>query len=467
MMKKPTPSLATRREFLRRSSAMAVTGAAAPWAMNLAAIGEAAAQSASDYKALVCVFLYGGCDYGNTLIPTDAATHSLYMQHRRGLGISLDALTTAGTTLTPATALAGGRSYALGPGLKSLLPLWQDGRMAALLNIGTLAYPTSKLEYTNGSVPLPPKLFSHNDQQSVWQTSGSSEGATTGWGGRIGELLADTANTSNRNASFTAVSVSGNAVYLAGPNQQPYQVSSGGSIQINGLQSLYGSTAAGNALRSLITDQSSASSWLARSHASVVKSSIDSDIKLRQALATAAAPAVVFPATKLGSQLSMVARMIAAREALGMKRQVFFVSMGGWDHHNSLLTLHQPMLTEVADALAAFHQATSLMGVNQQVTSFTASDFGRTLAGNGNGSDHGWGGFHFVQGGAVSGRRFVGKPPMPGDNGPDDVGKGRMLPSLAVDQFAAELARWMGVPEGRVADVVPAVGRFDRISLFR
>jgi uncharacterized protein (DUF1501 family) len=459
-MTKRTPSAATRREFLRRSSALAVAGGAAPFALNLAGIAEAAAQSSPGYKAVVCVFLFGGCDHLNTLIPYDTATHSLYAQLRSGLAIAQSELTN--TVLTPANALTGGQQYALGPGLAPLLPLWNAGEMAALLNIGSLAAPTTKAQYGQASHPKPPKLFSHNDQQSVWQTLGSSEGATSGWGGNMGELLAS----GNGKANFTAISVSGNAVFLSGKNLIPYLVAPSGSVQIEGLRANpFGSAVVGNAMRDLIIN-SQTNSWLAQAHMDVVKRSISADIDLRSALAASTPPDTTgFPATGLGAQLAMVSKIIAARSNLGATKQVFFVGMGGFDHHADLLELHQPMMGQVATALAAFHAEMNRMSLGRQVTSFTASDFGRTN-GNGSGSDHGWGGFHFVQGGAVNGRNFIGKPPLPGDNGPDDVESGRMLPTLAVDQLAAELARWMGVSETDLSKVVPGASRFDRIPLF-
>lgn len=465
-MTKQTPSTATRREFLRRTTAFAALGSAAPWALNLAAIGEAAAQSStsSDYKALVCVFLYGGLDYGNTLIPIDDGRYPLYQRVRQNLALSKDLL--APTTLTPIqTQALDGARYAMGPGLASLLPLWKSGDMAALLNIGPLMEPTTKLQYLNPGHPKPPKLFSHNDQQSVWQSLGSSEGATSGWGGNIGELLAS----SNGKSNFTAINVSGNAVFVAGNTLTPFTVSAGGPMKIRALdRAPFNSAAVQSALRTLIT-QSNANSWLAQAHVDVVKRSISANIDLDSALAGSTPLALGhFPVgNKLADQLKMVANIINARGALNVKKQVFFVSLGGWDHHSGLMESHQPMLSEVASALSTFHTTIKSMGLNNNVISFTASDFGRTLTSNGEGSDHGWGGHHFVQGGAVNGGRFIGSPPTPGDNGPHDVGGGRMLPGISVDQLAAEFALWMGVPKSSLSFVVPRAAKFDRLPLFK
>lgn len=445
----------SRREFLKRSSAFSVAGAAAPWALNLAAISEAAAQSATDYKALVCVFLYGGNDHGNTLVPYDQSTYDSYATLRSTLATartSLDA-----TVLAPATGfeLPNNRQYALAPQLSALKPAFDAGRLGVLLNIGPLIEPTTKTQYSARSVALPPRLFSHNDQQSIWQAS-SPEGSASGWGGRIGDLMAS----GNGQSVFTAVSVTGNAVYLSGRSAVQYQVTSNGSVPINGIgNTLYGSTAAAQALRNLITS-TPGTNLFEREHARVVQRSIDADVALRSALGGTTPLATTFPATGLGSQLSMVARMIAARNAVSARRQVFFVGIGGFDNHDKLADNHPALLTQIGGALAAFDAAMLELGTSQQVTAFTASDFGRTLSSNGDGSDHGWGSFHFISGGAVLGQRFFGQAPLPGNNGPDDVGQGRMLPTMAVDQLAATLATWMGVGSGDLSTVVPGIGNY-------
>ena len=444
----------SRREFLKRSSAFSIAGAAAPWALNLAAISEAAAQSATDYKALVCVFFYGGNDHGNTLVPYDQSTYDSYAALRSTLATVRSALD--GTVLTPPTGfeLANGRQYALAPQLSALKPVFDAGRLGVLLNIGPLIEPTTKAQYSARSVALPPRLFSHNDQQSTWQAS-TPEGSASGWGGRIGDLMAS----GNGQAVFTAVSVTGNAVYLSGRSAVQYQVTSNGSVPINGIgNTLYGSAAAAQALRSLITS-TPGSNLFEREHARVVQRSIDADVALRGAL-TGVTLSTAFPATGLGSQLSMVARMVAARNAVGAKRQVFFVGIGGFDTHDKLADNHPALLTQIGGAMAAFDAAMVELGTSQQVTAFTASDFGRTLSSNGDGSDHGWGSFHFASGGALRGQRFFGQAPLPGNNGPDDVGQGRMLPTMAVDQLAATLATWMGVSSTDLTTVVPGIGNY-------
>ncbi len=451
-------STASRREFLKRSSALSMAGAAAPWALNLAALGEAAAAGASDYKALVCVFLYGGNDYANTVVPYDPASYAAYQAQRAAIALPRESL--ASTVLNPATALPGGRQYALAAQLAPLVPIFDAGQMAVLLNIGTLVQPTSKTQYANKSVPLPPKLFSHNDQQSVWQSS-SPEGSTSGWGGRIGDLFA----AGNGNASFTCISVAGNAVYLAGKQAVQYQVTSNGSVPLTSLQApLFSSQACSNALRALVT--APRSHLFEAEHSRVMKRAIDADAQLSAALAAATPLATPFPSgNSLASQLAMVARLISVRATLGTRRQVFFVSLGGFDTHDGILTDHPALMTTVGDALAAFHAATVSLGVASDVTTFTASDFGRTLTTDGDGSDHGWGSMHLVLGGAVKGRSFYGTPPVIANNGPDDVGQGRLLPGIAVDQFAATLGNWFGVADGDMATVLPNIGHYSLRNL--
>jgi uncharacterized protein (DUF1501 family) len=448
-----------RRAFLRRAGGLSLAGVAAPWALNLATLADAAAATApTDYKALVCVFLYGGNDHGNTLIPYDTASYNAY-QSIRG-AIALPQANLAATALSPSVALPGGRQMALAPTLAPLKTLFDAGHMGVLLNVGTLMQPTTLAQYKAQSVPLPPKLFSHNDQQSVWQSS-LPEGATSGWGGRVGDLLMS----SNNQSTFTCVNVSGNAVYMSGQTAVQYQVAPTGPVALRGITgSLYGSAAAATALRSLVT--TTRPHLMAAEHARIMARAIDAQTSLSAALAATPAPATVFDTTNpLAKQLALVAHMIAARNTLGAKRQVFFVSMGGFDLHDFLPDQHPGLLGQVADAMKSFYDATAELGVASQVTSFTASDFGRTLANNGDGSDHGWGSHHFVVGGAVAGGRFWGTLPAVSVNGTDDVGQGRLLPTMAVDQLAATLASWMGVSDTNLALVAPSIGNYTQRNL--
>ncbi|SMC19755.1 Uncharacterized conserved protein, DUF1501 family [Andreprevotia lacus DSM 23236] len=446
----------SRRAFLKQASALSLAGLATPWAMSLAAMGEAAAAGATDYKALVCVFLYGGNDYANTLIPYDQTNYNLYNGLRPTLAYTRSALD--GTVLVPTQALAGGRQYALAPELAPLLPIFNAGKMATVLNVGTLVQPTTKAQYQAKSVPLPPKLFSHNDQQSVWQSS-SPEGATTGWGGRMGDLVM----AGNGNATFTCVNVSGNAVYLSGGTAVQYQVSTSGPVPLRAASSLFGSSGAAAALQTLITQPSP--QLLEAEYSRVTKRALDTGSQLTSNLVPASAITTAFPTgNSLADQLKMVARMIASAGAIGAKRQVFFVSLGGFDTHDGLLNVHPGLLTSVSSALAAFYNATVDLGVASQVTTFTASDFGRTLSGNNDGSDHGWGSMHFVLGGAVKGKQLYGTPPAVANNGPDDVGEGRLLPTLSVDQYAATLGGWFGISNTDLLTVLPNLRNFNASS---
>jgi uncharacterized protein (DUF1501 family) len=450
---KTTPnSKASRRAFLKRASSLSVAGIATPWALNLAAMAEASAANATDYKAIVCVFLYGGNDYGNTLIPYDTTNYNAYQALRPTLAYGRDLLAATALTPTAAPVDAAGfsRQYALAPELAPLLPIFNAGHMGVLLNVGTLVQPTTKLQYTNKSVLLPPKLFSHNDQQSVWQSS-APEGAVSGWGGRMGDLFM----AGNGNATFTCVNVSGNAVFLSGNTAVQYQVSTNGSVPMNGLKHpLFGSTACSNVLHTLVSQPRA--HLLENEYTRVTNRSIDANDILTGALANGPAISTVFPAKNtLADQLKLVARMIASAGTLGAKRQVFFVSLGGFDNHDGLLNVHPGLLKNVADAVSAFYNATVELGVADKVTTFTASDFGRTLSGNNDGSDHGWGSMHFMVGGAVNGKRFYGVPPAVASNGPDDVGQGRLLPTTSVDQYAATLGKWLGVSDSNLLTLLP------------
>ena len=448
-------SHASRREFLKRVGALSVAGSAAPLALNLAAIGQASAATASDYKALVCVFLYGGNDYANTVIPYDLASYGKYKGLRPALAVAREEL--APTLLTKA--LPGGRQYALHPSLKSMADLFNAGNMSVMLNIGTLVEPVTKQDWVNRSALLPPKLFSHNDQQSFWQAC-SPEGASTGWAGRMGDILMDR----NRHATFTCINPSNNAVLLAGDKVAQYRISSNGPISINGLQnSLFGSAACARALKTLITG--SGTHLMEKELARLTDSAIRSGDEFKSALSSASDLSRLFgTGNSLAAQLRIVASTIATSAAVGAKRQIFFVSLGGFDNHNELLDNHPALLKKVDAAMRAFYEATVQLGVEDKVTTFTGSDFGRSW-GNDDGSDHGWGSMHFVMGGAVKGKNFVGTAPVIASDGPDDIGQGRLIPTLAVDQLAATLGKWMGLTDSQLLDVLPNLGNFNTKNL--
>ena len=454
------PDSPSRREFLRRTGALSLAASATPWALSLAAMGEAAAATATDYKALVCIFLYGGNDYANTLVAYDQATYNAYYSLRSNIAIGRDLL--ASTVLSPATDLPNGRQYALAPTLAPLLPIFNAGALSIALNVGTLVQPTTKAQYNARSVALPPKLFSHNDQASYWQAS-APEGASSGWGGRMGDMLAG----GNGNSTFTCVSVAGNAVYLSGNQMSQYQVASSGPVAVAGIKSaMFGSAACSTALNGLMMN--TRTQLLENSYAAVSRRALTSNDQLSSAL-DGANVATTFPTNNsLADQLKLVARMISVSSTLGAKRQVFFVSMGGFDNHDGLGGAggtHALLLAGVANAMSAFYQATKDLGVSQQVTTFTASDFGRTLNSNTSGSDHGWGGVQFVMGDAVKGKSFIGTAPTLANDGPDDVGQGRLVPTTGVDQFGGTLANWFGVLPSDQLSVLPNLKNYSTRNL--
>lgn len=464
----------SRRAFLRRSKQLAVAGSASSFALGLAGIGEAAAFSAgNDYKALVCIFLYGGNDHNSTLMPFDSVNYDLYSAIRGGGpgqtagGITLARSSLAATALTPSggQVLTNNLQYALAPQMTRLKALFDAGRMAPLLNVGPLIAPLTLAQYNSSNLvanPRPAKLFSHNDQQSTWQSS-KPEGATDGWGGRMGDL----AMSSNANALFTCISATGNAVFLSGQTALTYQVSSAGALAVNGIKSnLYGSSAGSAALRTLMTQTSN--NVFEAEYNRVAKRSIDAEGVVTAALQPITLATSFRPATgrnSLAEQLQVVARLIAARQPLGARRQVFMVSMGGYDLHDNLITNQANLMGQLDFAMDAFYRATVELGVADKVTTFTASDFGRTLQSNGDGSDHGWGSHHFIMGGAVNGGRFYGVAPQISVTSPDQVGQGRLLPNISVDQYAATLATWFGVSASELPSVSPNIGRFATANL--
>lgn len=481
-----SPQAHTRRAFLRRTGQLALAGTAMPFAVNLAAMGEAAAATATDYKALVCVFLYGGNDYANTVVTYDDASYNAYAAIR-GADTSIARSALAPTVLRPQNALENGRQYALHPAMKQLADLYNnEGKVAVQLNVGPLVRPLTRAQYAGNdrtNYPIPPKLFSHNDQQSIWQSS-SPEGSTVGWGGNIGDLVLG----SNSNSLFTCISVSGNAVFMSGDSALQYQVGTSGAISINCIKnSVYGSATVKAAMAQMV--QQSRSHAMENEYVRVTSRAVAAEGQINGAKGAeypngvpgtpstfpyGATSSLVYPgvsytgSNQAASQLAMVAQLIRGRNQLGSKRQVFFVSLGGFDLHDKLMVNHPGLLARLSDAMAAFHREMVVLGVADNVTAFTASDFGRTLASNGDGSDHGWGNHHFVVGGAVNGKaRLYGKAPVVSINNDagkegyeGHVGQGRLIPGTSVDQYAATLAKWFGVPAAELGGILPNLRNF-------
>lgn len=475
-----------RRDFLRRSGQFALSGTALPFVLNLAAIGEAAAfnSTAGDYKALVCLFMFGGNDYANTVVTYDQPSYDEYNAIRGGSpGIAIARAALTPTLLNPTTApvdpLGRTRQYALHPAMTGLAGLFNSGKAAVQLNVGPLVAPLTRAQYDSNNktaYPRPPQLFSHNDQQSIWQSS-SPEGSKIGWGGNIADLTMPPATTPalNNPTLFTGISVAGNNVFLAGDVALQYQVSTNGAIRIQPAtnSSVYNSTALPGVIKSLI--QQSSTHVLENEYNKVTQRAISAEASITTALAKPLPTNFpTFATDSLSQQLRTVARLINAYQELGARRQIFFVSIGGFDLHDNLIAQHPTLLGRVSTALTTFYNATVELGVADKVTSFTASDFGRTLASNGDGSDHGWGSHHFIVGGAVRGQAFYGTPPPVNiTNGTVaggvrtyaateqwHVGQGRLLPSTSVAQYTATLAKWFGVADAELPLVVPQITNF-------
>jgi uncharacterized protein (DUF1501 family) len=439
----------SHREFTRRQALLAGMGSAAPWALNLATLSGAAQAAGEDYRALVCIFMTGANDNHNTVVPFDDLTHAEYLRIRTT--IALPKADLAATEVVPTNPWPDGRRMALHPSLAPLKALFDNGRVALAMNVGTLTAPLTLAGY-NGGGDRPSKLFSHNDQQATWNSGGPD--SPTGWGGRAADLML----AGNGSAGLFTAITTGGGLFLTGAHATAYQVGANGSTEV---ARVFGSDAATAAIKRVM--QQSSTHLFQETHAAVARQSIAADLQVRAAIGGAST--LVFPDTSLGNQLKIVARLIAARGTLGPKRQVFFVSLGGFDMHNNLIADHPARLAQVADAMKAFYDATVTLGLADKVTTFTASDFGRTLSNNGDGSDHGWGSYHFVMGDAVDGKRWFGQLPTIAVNGPDDVGGGRLLPAIAVDQYAATLATWFGVQPGDLAAVVPRIGRYGSANL--
>lgn len=437
-----------RRQFLKTAMAAGLGAAAwTPW-MQMQAMAKSASASASDYKALVCLFMFGGNDGNNLLLPYEDAEYTLYRRARSNLALD------RGSVLPISPLNTGGHRYALHPAMTQTKALFDAGQVAMLANAGPLVVPTTKAQFENRSVPLPPNLFSHSDQQTAWQTDNIAAPVRGGWGGRLAERLVSPDST---NRSYSCVSVSGSALWGMGDGSLvPYRVPPSGRFGL----SFYTPGATDPlsvALASLMAETRTdvfEAAWLQS-----MRRAMDNQQVLASALQDNTLQ-TTFPGSDLGGQLAMIARLIHARDALGLKRQCFFCSIGGFDTHGEdQLNVQQNNFAEIDAALAAFHAEMQQQGLGSQVTLFTASDFGRTLVSNSKGSDHGWGNHHLVMGGAVRGQRLYGMFPDHTVDGPDDIGGGNWIPALALDQFGADLARWFGATSN-VAEIFPQVGNF-------
>jgi uncharacterized protein (DUF1501 family) len=423
----------------------------------------------SDYRALVCVFLQGGNDGHGTVIATDPDSFTAFTQARSGApGLAYPMSELLPIILkTPQT----GRTFGLNPALIGVQNLFNAGRAAIVANTGTLVAPATKAQVNTNSVPLPDSLFSHFDQTAAWQAIASNTGSAehVGWGGAVADAI-ESMNL-NSNSMFTCISTAGIALFLSGQTSFQLNVTSAGPIPISGLaQPLFGQSAGTNALASILTADET--NLFAKEYEVVIGRSTQAQALLASSMLTAGATGIPNPPqyldqiTKmltdnpLASSLQTVARIIGGKSGLGVSRQIFYVQLGGFDTHDGQAAQHARLLTQLGQALEYFDGVMTTLGMGDQVTTFTASDFGRTLTCNSDGTDHGWGSHHFVVGGAVQGQDMYGPYPVVGANQANDVGAGRLIPTIAVDQYAGTLARWFGLSDGQIRQVFPNFGNF-------
>lgn len=439
-----------RRSFIKYASLAAAGNAAGlrPFGML-----NSLAQTTSNYKALVCVFLFGGNDANNTLIQFDSAGYTNYSTVRGPLAIPQAQLLQLG--LTP--------NFALNPNLPEIQSLYASKNVALVANVGTLLQPTTRAQYLAGS-SLPTNLFSHSDQQLEWQNAAQSGATATGWAGRIADLISGQYNPGAQIPMIT--SVAGDTLFCNGAVSTPVSVSPGnlggatcseGTAECNAQQTTAQALLNFSSGVSLITEDNNITSN-AYSYAKTLTAAVQSVSPLQ----------TVFPANNsLASQLKQIAQIIQVRAALGVSRQIFFCSVGNFDTHAGQLTLQGALLASVSAAMNSFYQATQELGVQDNVTSFTMSDFSRTFQPNSNtGTDHAWGSHHIVMGGAVKGGNIYGKFPTLALAGPDDSGtNGRWVPTTATVQYASTLAQWFGVSVAQLPQVFPNIGAFSTNNL--
>ena len=447
-----------RRAFLRQLGALSALGLASRLDLIRFA-AEASAQTQPDYKALVCVFLFGGNDGNNTVIPLDAAGYGQYAAIRPATsGINLPQ-----ASLLPIQPNDSASPFGLHPSLPDLQTLFNQNRMAILANVGTLLQPTTQAQYAAGLRPL--SLYSHADQQAQWQSAVSSAASGTGWGGRIADKVAPM----NAASGFPVVtSLDGAVLFTSGASAIPLSIPATGSFALSGYSGSTAASARMNAVRQLLAQASG--NALVDGASDIGAQALDLSATVNPILANAnstIAPLFVNLKTSTANQLYQVAKLIEARAATGAARQIFFVQLGSFDTHGDQLNRQQNLFEELSPALKAFYDATVALGVASQVTTFTLSDFGRTLQpASGGGTDHAWGSHHFIIGGAVQGGKIYGRYPQLALGGPDDAEKeGRWLPSCSVDQYGATLARWFGVATTDLDSVFSNLASFSTTDL--
>jgi uncharacterized protein (DUF1501 family) len=441
-----------------------------PFLLELNSLAAMAQESSgTDYRALVCVYLQGGNDGHGTVIATDPDSFAAFTTARSGApGLAYPMSELLPITLqTPQP----GRTFALNPALGGVQALFNAGRAAIVANTGTLIAPATKTQINANSVPLPDSLFSHFDQTAAWQAIASNlgSGERVGWGGAVADAIE--AMNMNSNSMFTCISTAGNALFLSGQTSFQLNVTSAGPIPIYGLaQPPFGLPSAANPLNSILTADES--NLFAQEYEIVINRSMQAQAMLATAMAPAGVGGVANPPqyldpmtnmladNPLAASMQTVARIIAGRASLGVTRQIFYVQLGSFDTHNNQAIQHAQLLTQLGAAFQYFDGLMVGMGLSNNVTSFTISDFGRTLTCNSNGTDHGWGSHHFVVGGAVQGQNMYGQYPVVGVDQANDVGAGRLIPTTAVEQYAGTLASWFGLSDSQIRTVFPNFANF-------
>lgn len=446
----------SRRQFLGQASCAGI-GATSLFStlLSLRLANSLAAQSApanSDYKALVCLFLAGGNDSFNMLVPTTAGEYSAYASVRGNLALARESL----LQITPAN--LGGRTLGIHPSMTEVRDLFNQGRLGFVSNVGSLVRPTSLADYRANRF-RPVSLYSHADQIKQWQTCMPDQRSAIGWGGRAADIIK---SLNARSLVSMNISLSGQNVFLSGEQAFTY------SIGANGATALTGHDPAAvnnlNALRTAAIDSSLGADYRSlfeKSYGTSSKDAVAAFYEFSGALSGISLATAVPAGNTLASNLAMIARTASAAGRLGAKRQVFFVQLGGWDHHDEVLNNQLTMLRTVSEALGFFNSAINEIGLQNNITLFTASDFGRTLTSNGNGSDHAWGGNHMVLGGAVRGGNVFGNRdqgfyPNFQNLATIDTGQGRLIPGVAVDEYARDLLSWFGISSGDMDYVLPA-----------
>lgn len=432
----------TRRQLLRGIGGTALLS-------RLGRINALAQGAPPDYKALVCIFLTGGNDGHNTVVPLTQSQYNAYKAVRGYMALP-DSNGPIHQVVTP-----GGTPYGLNPGLGSIAPLWGQGRLAVLANTGMLVQPVTRQQFLDNQVPVPTNLFSHSDQIQQMQSGIPSASGATGWAARA----ADAMQPLNGASTFpSSISITGPALFCTGSVVQSASLLPGFNLDHGGMN--LWPPAAGAARKLGLQQVLEFDSGLAVVQAAnkVRKDALSLNAMLSGVSAQINTP---FPGTSIGNQLKQVAQIIKLRTTTGLNRQVFFCSMGGFDTHGSQAWQHWDLLTNLAEAMAAFNNATDEMAIPDRVTTFTLSDFGRTLEPNGNGTDHGWGNHHLIMGGAVQGGNLYGTFPDLSLGGPDDCGtRGSLIPTTAIDQYGATLAQWFGVTPAQLPSVFPNINNF-------